>query len=62
MTVNGPGKAAEQAEEKKRNHYNELSRSYHFEPIASETMGAWAPSSHKFISDLGNRIRAISAV
>ena len=47
-------------ETRKREHYTDLSQSYFFAPVASETLGAWAPSSLKFISDLGQRIRIIS--
>ena len=60
LSLEGAGKAAERAEEKKWDHYSELSKTFHFVPIASETFGAWAPSSHKFIKDLGQRIRMIS--
>lgn len=60
LSIQGAGKAAERAESRKRDHYTELSKSYHFVPVACETLGAWAPSSLKFMSDLGKRIRAIS--
>ena len=58
--MEGAGKAAEKAELRKWDHYNELSDTYHFAPIASETFGAWAPSSHNFIKDLGHRIKMIT--
>ena len=58
--MEGAGKAAERAENRKIEHYTDLSNTYHFAPIASETFGAWAPLSWKFIKDLGQRIRAIS--
>ena len=60
LSVEGAGKAAEKAENRKWDHYSDLSQSYHFTPVASETFGAWAPSSQKFIKDLGQRIRMIS--
>ena len=60
FTVTGAGKSAEQAELRKRGHYSELSKTYHFQPVASETFGAWAPSSHKFLCDLGNRVKMAS--
>ena len=41
-------------------HYTDLSRNYHFAPIASETFGAWAPMSWKFLKDLGQKIRTIT--
>ena len=49
LSVEGAGKAAEQAESRKIEHYTDLSTTYHFSPIASETFGAWAPLSWKFI-------------
>ena len=59
--VQGAGKVAERAESRKRDRYTEqVSKSCHFVPVACETLGAWAPSSLKFRSDLGKRIRAIS--
>ena len=60
LSVEGAGKAAEKAEARKWDHYSELSESYHFVPIAAETFGAWAPSSLKFLKDLGHKIRMIS--
>ena len=60
LSIEGPGKAAEKAETRKWDHYAELSGTYHFVPIAAETFGAWAPSSLKFVKDLGRRIRTVS--
>ena len=60
LSVECAGKAAERAESKKFEHYTDLSRTYHFAPVASETFGAWAPLSWKFIKDLGQRIRTIT--
>ena len=49
LSINGPGKAAERAEERKRRHYSDLTTDYAFQPIALETFGSWAPGSLKFI-------------
>ena len=54
------GVALRRAEDRKRDHYTELSKSHHFVPIAAETFGAWAPASLKFLKDLGQKIRQIS--
>ena len=57
LTINGPGKAAERAEERKRRHYSDLSRDYAFQPIAMETFGSWAPGSLKFVKSIGEQIK-----
>ena len=57
LSINGPGKAAERAEERKRRHYNDLTTDYAFQPIALETFGSWAPGSLKFIKSIGEQIK-----
>ena len=51
------GAAAEKQERFKRLKYRELSERFRFEPLAVETTGVLGPSSLKFVSELGNRIR-----
>merc|ERR1712074_535325 len=52
------GAAAEKQEQLKRQKYTELSVRFRFEPLAVETIiGVLGPSSLKFVSELGNRIR-----
>ena len=41
QTARHPGKAAEKAEMKKTEQYQELEKEYLFFPIAIETMGSW---------------------
>ena len=57
LSINGPGKAAERAEERKRRHYSDLTTDYAFQPIALETFGSWAPGSLKFIKSIGEQIK-----
>ena len=49
------GKAAEMAEEKKKNKYSHLT-DYFFIPIGAETLGPFGPEAIRFIEDLGNKI------
>ena len=49
------GKAAEMAEQKKKNKYSHLT-DFHFIPIATETLGPFGPEAIQFIEDLGNKI------
>ena len=50
------GKAAEQAETKKHATYQDLKSTYHFVPIALETLGTWGKEGLKFLKELGARI------
>ena len=51
------GKSAQQAEERKLSHYVDLATSgYTVMPVASETLGSWAPLGLKFIKEIGTRI------
>ena len=54
----GPGAAARQAEERKRQRYADLSQRYIFEPVALETSGVYGPAAAAFVQDLGRRISA----
>ena len=40
----------------KRNHYQDVSENYRFEPVAIETSGAIGPSTSRFLSELGKKI------
>ena len=51
------GAAAERAERLKRIKYSELSLRYRFEPLAVETTGVFGPTSLKFVTELGGRVR-----
>ena len=51
------GAAAEEAEREKRAKYSEIGLRHRFEPLAVETTGVLGPTSLKFVSELGNRIR-----
>ena len=54
------GGVAELAAERKQEKYTELAKTYHFQPLAFETLGPINSSGHTFISDLGRRIAAVS--
>ena len=51
------GAAATKQEHFKRAKYSAISERYRFEPLAVETTGVLGPSSLKFVTELGNRIR-----
>ena len=55
-TAISAGAAAAEAEERKRNHYQDISETYRFEPVAIETTGAIGPSTGRFLSELGRKI------
>ena len=50
------GAAAAEAEERKQNHYQDISETYRFEPVAIEKTGAIGPSTRRFLSELGRKI------
>jgi len=54
------GAAAEHAASSKVQKYSALSNSYHFVPVAVETMGAWNSEGLLFINELGRRIAAVT--
>ena len=58
LSLKGAGKTAEAREKSKCEKYDELTQSYHFTPISSETFGAWGPMTLKFLSDLGKELIA----
>ena len=51
------GAAAEAAEGRKRNRYAHISERFRFEPLAVETTGVLGPSTIKFVTELGRRVR-----
>jgi hypothetical protein len=57
-TASTAGGAADSAATHKELKYAELSRSYHFIPIACETLGPLNEKAINFLSDLGKRISA----
>ena len=57
QTASLPGKAAEKAETKKMDLYQELEKEYLFIPIAIETLGSWGQAGLKFIKELGRQIQ-----
>ena len=48
---------AAEAERKKRAKYAHLETSYHFVPIAVETLGTLGPEARSFFQDLGRRLK-----
>ena len=56
LTTQGPGKAAEKAEKGKLAKYADLTHNFIVQPVAVETLGAWGPSSIKFLEEIGSRI------
>ena len=53
------GKAAEIAEQRKRNKYSPLT-DFYFIPIAAETLGPFGPEATQFIEEIGNKISNIN--
>ena len=56
LTSKAAGKAAEKAERKKIQKYQELANKYIVMPVALETLGAWGKNSLKFIQEIGERM------
>lgn len=52
------GAVAEEAEERKKQKYNELTRTHHVIPLAIETAGVFGPDALNFFHALGRRIIA----
>ena len=57
QTARHPGKAAEKAELKKTDQYQELEKEYLFVPIAIETLGSWGQAGLKLVKELGRMIK-----
>ena len=57
QTAKLPGKAAEKAELKKLDLYQELEKEYLFVPIAIETLGSWGQAGLKLVKELGRMIK-----
>ena len=53
--------AAESAATKKREKYRSLEQSYHFYPVALETLGPICESAHEFLEDIGHKITELTA-
>ena len=60
IAVNGPGVVANEAEDKKRSKYAFLSSTFHFVPIAVETLGTLGEEADSFIHELGRRMTAVT--
>ena len=58
LSLKGAGKTAEARESLKCTKYAELTKTYHFTPISSETFGAWGPMTLKFLTDLKKELIA----
>jgi len=54
------GAAAEHAASSKILKYTNLGNTYHFVPVAVETLGAWNAEGRLFINDLGRRMSAVT--
>ena len=52
------GSAANKAEKAKVRKYSNLIKDFAFVPVAVETLGPYGPEAHKFIQELGRRLRA----
>ena len=53
------GGAAETAADNKDAKYSELAKTYHFVPVALETMGPLSTKALSFLADLGRRVSAV---
>ena len=60
QTSRTSGKAAEKAELKKIDLYQELQSEYKFVPLVVEMMESWGPLGLKFIKEVGRKIQDIS--
>jgi len=58
--VTGPGAVASASESKKRTKYEEISRTFHFIPVAVETLGALGVDAATFFKDLGARVKTVT--
>ena len=56
-SLEGPT-VADEAEERKRNHYSDLPATYQFQPVAIETLGGIGASSWQFLKDLAKKIES----
>ena len=56
VAVTSSGAVAAGAEVRKESKYCQLSHSYHFVPLAIESLGAIGPKSWSLVRDLGRRI------
>ena len=55
QTKNGAGKAAEKAESGRLTRYADIAAAgFTVMPVASETLGSWAPMGLKFLKELGS--------
>ena len=54
------GTAALQAENRKRERYQNISREYLFEPLAFETSCVFGPSTLKLVNELGKKIQQVT--
>ena len=48
------------AEKGKHDNYQELKNTYHFIPVAVETLGSWGQEALKFIKEVGSRIAQLT--
>ena len=53
------GRAAADAEVKKRTKYSSLAVEHNFVPVAIETMGAWGMEAIRLIAEIGGRIASV---
>ena len=60
IAVNGPGVVANEAEDKKRAKYACMSSTFHFVPIAVETLGSLGEDADNFIHELGRRVKIVT--
>ena len=58
--VNGPGIVATEEEAQKKLKYADLTSTYHFVPVAVETLGALCEEADDFVHELGRRITAVT--
>jgi hypothetical protein len=58
--VSGPGIVANEAEAQKKTKYADLTSTYHFVPVAVETLGALGEEAAEFMHELGRRITAVT--
>ena len=55
-SIQGPGKAADRAEDLKMKKYDDLKADYHVVPVAAETFGSLGCHAKKFLEEVGNML------
>ena len=58
VSIQGAGKTAAKAEERKLSHYEDLAKDFIVTPVGVETFGSHGPYALEFLKDIGSRVAA----